>query len=97
MNTIETKICGIPCTVEYSIEPADKSVGIMSEGVEDWQIVALNGKTVKKQSHVNWLLKKMTHDDEQDLFADIMAEVKDMRDEALLERGLAARENREYY
>ena len=39
---------GLPVTVEFSIAGADRSVGIMSDYVEEWYIVAVNGKYAKK-------------------------------------------------
>ena len=39
---------GLPVTVEFTIEGADRSVGIMSDFVSEWEIVAVNGKYAKK-------------------------------------------------
>jgi hypothetical protein len=39
---------GLPVTVEFTIDAAEPDVGIMSDGVSEWEIVAVNGKYAKK-------------------------------------------------
>lgn len=45
-----TILGGLNVTVEYTVDGDDPSVGIMSEGVCDWWIVAVNGKAVNPKS-----------------------------------------------
>lgn len=39
---------GLPVTVEFTIDGAEPDVGIMSDGVGEWWIVAVNGRYAKK-------------------------------------------------
>ena len=43
----DMQILGRDCTVEYEIEPADRSVGIMSPYCGDWRLVAVEGDDSK--------------------------------------------------
>lgn len=47
---------GLPVTIEYDVQPAEPDVGIFSAYVDDWSIVAINGRSVKK---CNWLNKRI--------------------------------------
>lgn len=51
---------GLPVTVEYSIEPADPSVGIWGGGVEDWHVVAINER--RRKVCPEWLQKRLDND-----------------------------------
>lgn len=49
MESLELKILGgLPVTIEFDIEPADPSVGLMSACVADWHISEINSKPCKK-------------------------------------------------
>lgn len=39
---------GLPVTIEYDVQGAEPDVGIMSAYVDDWYIVAVNGRAPKK-------------------------------------------------
>lgn len=39
---------GLPVTVEYNVQGAEPDVGIMSAYVDEWWIVAVNGRAPKK-------------------------------------------------
>lgn len=60
MQIDTTVLGGLPVTVEFSIQPADTSVGIMSADLEDWSIIAIGGR---KRINVTWLLKRLTEKD----------------------------------
>ncbi|QJD54547.1 hypothetical protein [Sphingomonas phage Kharn] len=51
-----TVLGGLPVTVEYETYAAEPDVGIMSGGVDDWWIVAINGRPVKK---CDWLYRRI--------------------------------------
>lgn len=51
-----TVLGGLPVTVEYTTQPAEPDVGIMSGYVDDWSIVAINGRAVKKCA---WLERRI--------------------------------------
>jgi hypothetical protein len=48
---------GLPVTVEYSICPADKSVGIEYGYVDEWYITHINDRKCKKQPQ--WLYNRI--------------------------------------
>lgn len=47
---------GLPVTIEYTVQGAEPDVGIMSGYVDDWYIVAINGRAVKK---CDWLDRRI--------------------------------------
>ena len=47
---------GLPVTIEYTTQGAEPDVGIMSGYVDDWYIVAINGRPVKK---CDWLDRRI--------------------------------------
>lgn len=47
---------GLPVTIEYTVQGAEPDVGIMSGYVDDWYIVAINGRAVKK---CDWLERRI--------------------------------------
>jgi hypothetical protein len=47
---------GLPVTIEYDVQPAEPDVGIMGAYVDDWSIVAINGRPVKK---CDWLHRRI--------------------------------------
>lgn len=51
-----TVLGGLPVTVEYTVQGAEPDVGIMSSYVDDWCIVAINGRSVKK---CDWLYRRI--------------------------------------
>jgi len=52
---------GLPITVEYTVQGAEPDVGIMQAGVEEWWIVAVNGRYPKKgaKAPFAWLEKRV--------------------------------------
>ena len=62
MATVETTVLGgLLVEVDFSVCPAEPDVGIMSEYVENWQIVGINGKAKK---NTDWILKRLSRRDE---------------------------------
>lgn len=53
---------GLLVDVEFDIEGADPSVGIMSAGVGEWSIVGINGK---RKKNTDWILNRLTAADEE--------------------------------
>lgn len=51
-----TVLGGLPVTIEYTIQGAEPDVGIMSSYVDEWYIVAINGRPVKK---CDWLDRRI--------------------------------------
>lgn len=52
---------GLPVTVEYSVQGAEPDVGIMSPYVDDWYIVAVNGRAPKKvkSTSFDWVYRRI--------------------------------------
>jgi hypothetical protein len=48
---------GLPVTVEVDIAPAERDVGIMYPYIDDWSIIAINGRKLKKPT--SWLNRKI--------------------------------------
>jgi hypothetical protein len=48
---------GLPITVEYTVAPADRDVGIMSDYVEEWCITHINDRKCKTEPL--WLTKRI--------------------------------------
>ncbi|OHD25433.1 MAG: hypothetical protein A2Y38_12795 [Spirochaetes bacterium GWB1_59_5] len=48
---------GLPVTVEFTMQPAERDVGIMSDYVEEWEVVEINGKRCKKSPA--WLYNRI--------------------------------------
>lgn len=55
-ETETTVLGGLPVTIEYTVQGAEPDVGIMSGYVDDWYIVAINGRAVKK---CDWLDRRI--------------------------------------
>lgn len=51
-----TVLGGLPVTIEYTVQGAEPDVGIMSSYVDDWYIVAINGRAVKS---CDWLDRRI--------------------------------------
>lgn len=59
---VEVRILGgLPVTIEYNVAGAEPDVGIMSAYVDDWYIVAVNGKYAKKgaKNPFAWVEKRI--------------------------------------
>lgn len=54
MSSIDMRVLGgLPVTIEYDIQPAEKDVGLYSDYVDDWYVTHINGKRCKKSPE--WL------------------------------------------
>lgn len=74
---VEIKTLGIPCIARGSVTESDRSVGIMSEGLED---VTLHN--VKNESRLNWLESKLDKLDKwQDTYDAIWEALSKQREE----------------
>ena len=73
--TIETSVLGgLPVSIEAQIESPDREVGIMNYYVDDWAIVAINGRTCKTSP--KWLYPRISSKkgEEQSIIDAIMEE-----------------------
>ncbi len=60
-----TVLGGLPVTVEATFAGADPDVGIFSAYVDEWEIVAVNGRYCKKSPE--WIYKRLTDKDEESI------------------------------
>jgi len=56
---------GLPVTVAFTIAPADPDVGYFQDGVEDWEIIEIAGRPLRKKESANWIYNRLTANDEQ--------------------------------
>lgn len=57
---IETTVLGgLPVTVEYSVGEADPSCGFPNDAADDWWIVSINGRPLRKSTSADWLYKRI--------------------------------------
>ena len=50
---------GLEITVEFTACRADRSVGIMSDYAEDWHIVEIAGRPLRKGEKCEWLYRRI--------------------------------------
>lgn len=59
MQTTVKILGGLEVTVEFTACGADRSVGIMSDYAEDWHIVEIAGRPLRKGEKCDWLYKRI--------------------------------------
>ena len=59
MQTTVKILGGLEITVEFDACGADRSVGIMSDYVENWHIVEIASRPLRKKESANWLYKRI--------------------------------------
>lgn len=57
METDVKILGGLTVTIKFTVAPADRSVGLMSDYVEDWHISAINHRNCKKPPE--WLYNRI--------------------------------------
>jgi hypothetical protein len=50
---------GLKITVEFTACGAEPDVGYMSGYVEEWEIVEIAGRTLRKKESANWLYRRI--------------------------------------
>lgn len=74
---VKVRVLGIPVEVDYGIDPADPSVGIMHASLEDIEFY-----NVKNGSRLRWLEDKVERLDKWDsVCEDIWAAIEKQRDD----------------
>lgn len=59
MQTTVKILGGLEVTVEFHVQPKEPDVGIMSAYAEDWHIVEIAGRPLRKKESANWLYKRI--------------------------------------
>ena len=57
---------GLEITVEFSIGRAEHDVGIMSDYVDEWYIVAIAGRALRRGEKCDWLYRRIEKAKEED-------------------------------
>lgn len=50
---------GLEITVEFTMYGAEPDVGIMSDGVEEWSIIEIAGRPLRKKESADWLYRRI--------------------------------------
>lgn len=59
MQATVTILGGLEITVEFHACGAEPDVGIMSDYVEDWHIVEIAGRALRKNEKADWLYRRI--------------------------------------
>ena len=59
MQTEVTILGGLTVTVEFTPCSAEPDVGIMSDYVEEWSIVEIAGRPLRKKESADWLYRRI--------------------------------------
>lgn len=59
MQTEVTILGGLSVTIQFSLQAAEPEVGIMNSYVEDWEIVAIAGRKLRKAEKCDWLYRRI--------------------------------------
>ena len=65
MQTTVKILGGLKITVEFKACGADRSVGIMSDYAEDWHIVEIAGRPLRKKESAEWIYKRLSKRDNE--------------------------------
>lgn len=62
----EVKVLGgLSITVEFTACRAEPDVGLMSDYFEDWHIVEIAGRPLRKKESADWICNRLTKRDEE--------------------------------
>lgn len=56
---------GLEITVEFTVRGAEPAVGLMSDYVEDWHIVEIAGRPLRKKESAEWIYKRLSKRDNE--------------------------------
>ena len=65
MQTTVTVLSGLKITVEFKPCRAEPDVGLMSDYFEDWSIVEIVGRPLRKKQSADWIYKRLSKRDNQ--------------------------------
>ncbi len=71
---------GLEITVEFTMQGREPEVGIMSAYVDEWEIVEIAGRSLRKGEKADWLYKRIEKAKEEDKIIEACLEaVEDAR------------------
>lgn len=65
-ETEVTVLGGLTITVEYTIQPAEPDVGLMTEYVDEWSISRIAGRPLHKNEKADWLYARIEKAKQED-------------------------------
>ena len=78
----EVKVLGgLSITVEFTPYAAEPDVGIMSDYFENWSIVEIAGRPLRKKESADWLYKRLTKRDEEAINEACYSAMEDARND----------------
>ena len=77
MQTNVKVLGGLEITVEFTACSAEPDVGIMSDYFEDWSIVEIAGRPLRKKESADWIYKRLSKRDSSRIEEAICAAMDD--------------------
>ena len=81
MQTTVTVLGGLEINVEFKPCRAEPDVGLMSDYVEEWEIVEIAGRPLRKKESADWIYKRLSKRDETAIEEAIYAAMDDARND----------------
>lgn len=83
MQTEVAILGGLTVTVEFTMYGAEPDVGIMSDGVEEWSIIEIAGRPLRKKESADWLYRRIeaTKGTEDKILEACYAAIEDARND----------------
>ena len=72
---------GLEITVEFTACRAEPDVGLMSDYFEDWSIVEIAGRPLRKKESADWIYKRLSKRDESAIEEAICAAMDDAKND----------------
>ena len=81
MQTTVKVLGGLEITVEFTACRAEPDVGLMSDYFEDWSIVEIVGRPLRKKESADWIYKRLSKRDETAIEEAIYAAMYDAKND----------------
>lgn len=81
MQTTVKVISGLPVTIEFTACRAKPDVWLMSDYFEDWSIVEIAGRPLRKKESADWIYKRLSKRDNEAIESAIYAAMDDARND----------------
>ena len=72
---------GLEITVEFTACSAEPDVGLMRDYVEEWDIVEIAGRPLRKKESADWIYKRLSKRDETAIEEAIYAAMDDAKND----------------
>ncbi len=72
---------GLEITVEFTACDAEPDVGLMSDYFEDWSIVEIAGRPLRKKESADWICKRLSKRDESAIEEAIYKAIDDAKND----------------